>query len=88
MDYFGNNQLNYFFYFCYATTQLARKLQQERAQVVCSNREARKRLARGHSRNGPLELKAYTHTCRQTKQKQNKTHIREYATWMNNTHPK
>jgi len=38
--------------FC-AATQLALQLQQERAQVVCSNKEARKRLARRHSRNAP-----------------------------------
>ena len=43
---------------CYAATQLALELQQERTQVVCSNKEARKRLARRHSRNGP-----WTHEC-------------------------
>jgi len=31
---------------CFVATQLARPLQQERTQVVCSNREARKRPAR------------------------------------------
>ena len=36
---------------CFATTQLARQLQQERTQVVCSNKEARKRLVRRHSCN-------------------------------------
>ena len=36
---------------CYATTQLVLQLQQERTQVVCSNRVARKRPARRHSRN-------------------------------------
>jgi len=38
---------------CYAATQLALQLQQERAQVVCSNKDPRKRLAQRHSRNGP-----------------------------------
>jgi len=37
--------------FCFAATQLARQLQQERTQVVCSNMVARKGLARRHSRN-------------------------------------
>jgi len=35
------------------SSPLARQLQQERTQVVCSNREAWKNPARGHSRNGP-----------------------------------
>jgi len=34
-----------FFFCCYATTQLAAQVQQERTQVVDSNKEARKRLA-------------------------------------------
>ena len=42
-----------FFFWCYAATQLALQLQQECTQVVCSNREAQKRPAWGHSRNGP-----------------------------------
>jgi len=42
-----------FFLVLFCRTQLARQLQQERAQVVCSNKVARKRLARRHSRNGP-----------------------------------
>ena len=37
---------------CYTTTQLTLQLHQERTQVVYSNREARKRPARRHSRNG------------------------------------
>jgi len=41
------------FFGCFVTTQLARQLHQERTQVVCSNKEALKRLARRHSRNGP-----------------------------------
>jgi len=40
-----------FFWGFNAATQLALELQQERAQVVCSNRVARKRPARRHSRN-------------------------------------
>jgi len=39
------------FFLCFVATQLARQLQQERLQVVCSNKEARKHLARRHSRN-------------------------------------
>jgi len=39
------------FLWCFADTQLAHRLQQERTQVVCSNREARKHPARRHSRN-------------------------------------
>ena len=44
--------------FCYATTQLAaaRQVQQERTQVVCSNKIAWKRLVRRRSRNGPKTL--------------------------------
>ena len=44
--------------FCYAATQLARPLHQERTQVVCSNNVARNRLARKNSRNGP-----WKHEC-------------------------
>ena len=47
-----------FFFCCYAATQLALQVRQERTQVVCSNREARKHPARRHSRNGP-----WTHEC-------------------------
>ena len=43
-----------FFFGCYAATQVALQLNQERTQLVCSNREARKCPARGHSRNGAL----------------------------------
>ena len=42
-----------FYSCCLAATQLARQLHQERTQVVCSNRESRKRPARRHSRDGP-----------------------------------
>jgi len=41
------------FFVCYAATQLALQVQQEQSLVVCSNREAQKRPARGHSHNGP-----------------------------------
>jgi len=48
-----------FFLGCYfAAPQLARQLHWERTQVVCSNKEARKPLARRHSRSGP-----WTHEC-------------------------
>ena len=50
-----------FFGCCYATTQLALQLRQEQSQVVCSNMEARKRPAWGHSRNGPWTWR-HTHT--------------------------
>ena len=42
-----------FFPFGKAATQLARQVQQERTQVVCSNMVGRSRLAQRHSRNGP-----------------------------------
>ena len=47
-------------FFRFTTTQLARQVQQERTQVVCSNKVARKRLARRHPRNGPS---IWTHEC-------------------------
>jgi len=47
-----------FFVWCFVATQLARQLQQERLQVVYSNKEAWKRLAQRHSRNGP-----WIHEC-------------------------
>jgi len=47
-----------FFFCCYAATQPARQVRQEHTQVVCSNKIARKRLARRNSRNGP-----WTHEC-------------------------
>ena len=44
-----------------AATQLVHQVQQERTQVVCSNKVARKRRARRHPRNGPWnELKTHT----------------------------
>jgi len=42
----------WFFFFLKAATQLARLVQQERTQVVCSNKVGRNRLAQRHSRNG------------------------------------
>jgi len=42
-----------FLLLCRHTAQLALQLCQKRTHVVCSNREARKRPARRHSRNGP-----------------------------------
>jgi len=60
----SNIQLNnaLFFVCCYASTQLALQLRQERTQVVCSKKEARKRLDRRHSCNGP-----WTHDLLPTK---------------------
>ena len=49
----------------FATTQLARHLHQERTKVVCSNKEAWKRLARRHSRNGPWTYwQTHTHVVK------------------------
>jgi len=42
-----------FWFLSFIATQFARQLHQERFKGVCSNKEARKRLARRHSRNGP-----------------------------------
>jgi len=46
------SERSFFFPCCFAATQLARQVHQERTQVVCSHKEARKRLARRLSRNG------------------------------------
>jgi len=52
-----------YFFGCYAATgQLALQLHQQRTQVVCSIREARKRPAREHSPQWTLDLKAYANT--------------------------
>ena len=40
-------------FYLFSVTQLTLQFRQERSQVVCSNMEARKRPAQGHSRNGP-----------------------------------
>ena len=42
-----------FFFCCYAATQLALQLRQERLQVVCSNTEARKLVERTGFDAGP-----------------------------------
>jgi len=43
----------FWFLVCYAATLLALQVQQERIQVVHSNRVAQNRPTRGHFRNGP-----------------------------------
>jgi len=53
---------------CYVATQLALQLQQERAKVVCSKKEARKRLARSHSR-WTMDSMTNTYTSTQIKEK-------------------
>jgi len=68
------------FFLCLAATQLALQVQQERTQVVCSNKEARKRLAEALPQ-WTLNLKANAYTCSQIKEKQNKTHIKKHGTW-------
>jgi len=40
-----SNALQFFLFFVKAATQLARQVQQERTQVVCSNKVGRNRLA-------------------------------------------
>jgi len=48
-------QMSFVFFGCYTATQHALQVQQERAQVVCSNKEARKlegTLAMDHGLNG------------------------------------
>jgi len=45
-------------YICFAATQFARPLHQERLQVACSKEVARKRLAGRHYHNVP-----WTHEC-------------------------
>jgi len=42
-----------FFFWFEAATQLARRVQPKRTQVVCRNKVCRSRLAQRHSRNGP-----------------------------------
>ena len=61
----------YYFICCYADTLPALQVQQERTQVLCSNRKAQKRPARGHSRNGPWTQR-HRYTYIDTK-KRNKT---------------
>jgi len=64
--------------FCFAATQLALQLHQERAQVVCSIEEAQKRLAEALPQ-WTLDSKANAYTCSQIKEKQNKTHIKKHG---------
>jgi len=78
----------FFFGCCFVATQLARQLHQERLQVGCSNKEARKRLARRHSRNGPwTQRQTHIHVVK-IKEKYSKTHIQpeKQRTCMKNTH--
>jgi hypothetical protein len=56
------------FFFGYATTQLALQVQQERTQVVCSNKEARKRLAEALPQ-WTMDLMASACTSTQIKEK-------------------
>jgi len=58
------------FFVLFAATQLALQLHLERTQVVCSSRQAWKRPARSHSRNGPWTWR-HTHTY-VDKQKRNR----------------
>jgi len=60
-----------FLFFGFAATQIARQVQQERTQVVWSNKVVRKRLARRHSHNGPWnEWQTHTHVV---EEKRNRT---------------
>jgi len=61
-----------------------RQLQQQRTQVVCSNKDARKRLAEALPQ-WTMDLIANAYTCTEIKEKYNKTHI-NYGTWIKNTH--
>ena len=73
------------FLFCYAATQLALQVQHERTRGqswVSPEAPGSKALPQW-----TFNLEAYAHTCEQTKEKQNKTHIHEHATWMDTTHP-
>jgi len=57
-----------FLFCCYAATQLALQVQQEPTQVVCSNKDARKRLAEALPQ-WTMDLMAYAYTCIQIKEK-------------------
>ena len=75
------------FFGCYAATQLALQLRQEVSQVVCSNKEAQKRLAEALPQwTVTLDLMANAYTCTQIKDKQNKIFMRKHGTWVKNTH--
>jgi len=47
--------------FCFAATQLALQVQQERTQVVCSNRQARKRPAESNGTPAIIDDGPWTH---------------------------
>jgi len=71
-------------FWCFAATQLALPVHQERTQVVCSNKEARKRLAEALP-PWTMDFIASAYTCTQIKEKQNKTLIKKHETRMKNT---
>jgi len=50
-----------FFFGCYAATQQARQVHQERTQVVCSNKEAQKRLNGTPEMDSMIFLLSCTH---------------------------
>jgi len=55
----GGGLVGWLFFFLKAATKLARQVQQERTQAVCSNKVGRSRLARRPSRNEPLSFFGY-----------------------------
>jgi len=68
-------QFFWFFLVCYAATQLAIQLQQECTQMVCSNREARKRPAQAEFLFFQFSFfffKAATQLARQVQQERTK----------------
>ena len=78
------------FLFCFVATQLARQLQLERLQVMCSNKEAQKRLARKQSRNGPrIWRQTHIHVVKQNRNivnytSRNNEHDWKAHLWNNN----
>jgi len=60
--------LFWFLFCCGAATQLALQVQQERTQVVCSNKDARKSLAEALPQ-WTMDLMANAYTCTQIKEK-------------------
>jgi len=73
---------------CYTATPLALQFQQGCMQVVRSNRVARNRLARGHSRYGPWTWR-HIHTYIGTIKRNRTKHIsKKKKTCMKSTHPK
>ena len=74
--------------FFFAATQLAprRQLHQERTHVICSNREARKRPARGHSCNGPwIWRHTHRHADRQNRNRTKHTSSNTQHEWTTHT---